>query len=53
MNTTMDAIMPGIVREGIRSVWELNQVEVNDGARTASSDTDDFTLFAVPGVFVP
>ena len=53
VNTTLDAIMPGVVREGVRSVWEFNKVEVNDGGADGDSDTDDFTLFAVPGVFVP
>jgi hypothetical protein len=52
-STTLDAIMPGVVREGVRSVWEFNRIEVNDGGADGDSATDDFTLFAVPGVFVP
>ena len=45
--TTAEAIAPGSVPEGMRSIWELGRVEIRDAG------VDDYTLFAVQGVFVP
>jgi hypothetical protein len=42
--TTFDAIVPGIVKERQRAIWELGQVEVRDGAGD---------VFLRQGVFVP
>ena len=42
--TTADAITPGMVPEGKRTIWELSQVEVRDGAGAP---------FAREGLFVP
>jgi hypothetical protein len=43
-STTFDAIVPGIVKERQRAIWELGQVEVRD-------DLGD--VFLRQGVFVP
>ena len=51
--TTAEAIMPGAVTEGARSIWELGQISVNDGGPDGLAATQDNTLFAVQGVFVP
>jgi hypothetical protein len=52
--TTADAVMPGVVREGKRAVWELGQVQVYDGGADGDADTTgDNTLFATQGLFVP
>jgi hypothetical protein len=52
--TTVDAVMPGAVTESKRSVWELGQVQVDDGGADGDADTaGDNTLFMVQGVFVP
>ena len=46
--------MPGTVTEGKRAVWELGQVQVDDGGADGDADTaGDNTLFMVQGVFVP
>ena len=42
--TTADALVPGMVDEGARAVWQLGDFEVLDG---------DGRVFARPGVFVP
>jgi hypothetical protein len=62
LNTTLDAVIPGIVRESKRAVWELGQIEVKDagpngtgygtGCPGACGDGDEQT-FMRQGVFVP
>ena len=52
--TSMDAISPGAVTEGKRSVWQLDQVRLFDGGADGDGDTvGDNTLFARAGLFVP
>ena len=51
--TTLDAVVPGTIREGKRSVWELDRVRVNDGGADGLAATTPNTLFAVQGLFVP
>jgi hypothetical protein len=53
ITTTFDAVMPGSVPEGKRSVWELGDVRVYDGGLDGLASTNDNTLFARQGVFVP
>jgi hypothetical protein len=53
VNTTLQAIVPGAIREEQRMTWELGQVQVSDGGQDGMSSTADNTLFAVEGVFVP
>jgi hypothetical protein len=61
LNTTADAIVPGTVIEGRRSIWELGQVEVKDAGPNGTGyancppvcgDGDEAT-FLREGVFVP
>jgi hypothetical protein len=52
--TTADAVVPGVVPEGRRSIWELGQVEVFDGgADGLASSTGDNSPFERQGLFVP
>jgi hypothetical protein len=51
--TTVDALMPGAIREGRRSVWELGQVVVYDGGPDGDAATPDNTVFARQGIFIP
>jgi hypothetical protein len=52
--TSFDAVTPGAVPEGKRSVWELGKLAVYDGGADEDADTaGDNTLFAAPGIFVP
>jgi hypothetical protein len=52
--TTVDALVPGTVSEGKRSVWELGQIQVDDGGDDWDAETPaGNTLFMVQGLFVP
>jgi TolB protein len=51
--TSADAVLPGTVTEGKRSVWELGKLRVFDGGADGDAQTGGNTLFATQGVFVP
>jgi len=53
IDTTADAVLPGVVKELRRSIWQLGQVQVFDGGADGVVSTTPNTLFAVQGVFVP
>ena len=49
-----DALVPGIVKEGARAIWQLDQVRLYDGGADSDGDTAaDNSLFADAGLFVP
>jgi Tol biopolymer transport system component len=53
-STTANAIMPGLVKRGLRTIWQLGQVKVYDGGADSDGDTtSDNTLFADEGIFAP
>jgi hypothetical protein len=51
--TTLDAVVPGAIPEGRRSVWQLAQIDVLDGGSDGIAATTPNTLFARQGIFVP
>jgi hypothetical protein len=52
--TTADSLVPGMVKEGARAIWQFDQVRVYDGGADFDADTPaDNRLFFVQGVFVP
>ena len=53
ITTTMDAVTPGAVPEGKRSIWALDQARVYDGGADGLASTAPNTLFARQGVFIP
>jgi TolB protein len=53
VTTTMDAQIPGAVKEGKRAIWEVGQVEVIDGGADGLLSTSGNTLFLKQGVFIP
>ncbi|MGH2978748.1 MAG: acetylxylan esterase [Solirubrobacterales bacterium] len=53
VSTTIDALAPGAVPEGQRSIWALGQVQVFDGGPDGIAATAGNSLFAVQGIFVP
>jgi len=54
LDTSVDALVPGAVKEGERSIWALGQIGVYDGGADADpSTTGDNTLFMDQGIFVP
>ena len=53
IETTMNAVEPGAVKEAERMTVEVDQLQVRDGGPDGSVSTSPNTLFAVQGVFVP
>jgi hypothetical protein len=53
VDTTVDALVPGAVREKARAIWELGQIEVRDGGADGDADTDPNTPFTRQGIFIP
>jgi TolB protein len=53
VSTTVDAVVPGAVKEGHRAIWELDRVHVRDGGPDGVAATADNRVFARPGLFVP
>ena len=54
LGTRADALVPGLVQESTRTIWQLDQVRILDGGADLDADTlADNRLFAVSGVFVP
>jgi TolB protein len=52
-STSADALIPGAIKEGRRSVWQLGQVVVYDGGADGDTATAGNTVFARQGVFIP
>ena len=52
-STSLDAVVPGAIKEGKRTIWEMGQIYVNDGGADGVTSTHPNTLFARQGVFVP
>jgi WD40-like Beta Propeller Repeat len=54
LGTSADALVPGMVKESARAIWQMDQVRVFDGGADSDADTAaDNRLFFVQGVFVP
>jgi Tol biopolymer transport system component len=54
LSTTIDALVPGAVRERLRSIWQVGQVRVFDGGADGDGSTAaDNTVFLTQGLFVP
>jgi hypothetical protein len=53
INTAVNALIPGAVREGDRAIWALGSVEVYDGGPDGVGATNDNTLFADHGLLIP
>jgi len=53
VNTTANALMPGIVRDGDAAVWQVGQIELTDSGPDGTRGNGDDDLFAVQGVFLP
>jgi len=53
LNTTADAVVPGLVVETKRTIWQMSDVELRDGGPDGLASTQDNTRFARQGIFVP
>jgi hypothetical protein len=53
VDTTFNSLVPGVIREGRRAIWQLGRAELRDGGADGLATTDDYSRFATQGVFVP
>jgi hypothetical protein len=53
VTTSADALNPGSVPEGVRTMWQLSAVVVFDGGADGLVATTPNTLFARQGIFIP
>jgi hypothetical protein len=61
VSTTLDAVLPGTVSEGMRSIWELGQAEVRDAGPNGTGYAScpptcgdgDESAFMHEGIFTP
>jgi Tol biopolymer transport system component len=53
LSTSADALVPGSVIGGKRSIWALGELKINDGGQDGIAATSPNSTFAVQGVFVP
>lgn len=52
-HTTAEALIPGFMREGGRSVVKVGEVQVWDGGPDRDTETDPNHVFAWQGIFLP
>ena len=52
-NTTANSLIPGMVVEGKRAIWQISSVVVQDGGSDGLASTTPNGLFATQGLFVP
>jgi len=54
MQTTLNAVIPGSIKDAKRAIWETDDLRVYDGgADGVGSTTADNTVFLRSGVFIP
>ena len=53
LTTTADSIVPGAIKEGKRTIWQLGKVNVFDGGADGFPSTFPNDVFLTQGVFVP
>jgi glucose/arabinose dehydrogenase len=53
VSTTADAVLAGVIKEEVRSIWKVGQIEVLDGGPDGLASTANNTVFARQGVFAP
>jgi hypothetical protein len=53
VSTTADAVTPGVIKEGLRTIWNAGQIVVRDGGPDGLVSTNDNTVFLRQGVFAP
>ena len=53
LQTSADALLPGIVTEQKRAIWQMTDTLIYDGGPDGQASTQDNMLFARQGLFVP
>jgi hypothetical protein len=51
--TSIDTLTPNAIREGKRSIWELDQIHISDGGPHGDPQEFAGTPFLIQGLFVP
>jgi subtilisin family serine protease len=51
--TTAEAIVPGLLKEGARAIWQLDEIDIGDGGPDGDVFTAPNQIFATQGIFVP
>jgi hypothetical protein len=51
--TSLNAVVPGMITESKRSIWDLSDITVSDGGSDGLVSTSPNTVLARQGVFVP
>jgi dipeptidyl aminopeptidase/acylaminoacyl peptidase len=53
LESALNVLIPGAVKEKQRAIWEIGQVRIYDGGADGLADTEPNTLFMTQGLFVP
>ena len=53
VSTTADGVVPGSIKEEVRSNWQIGQIDVLDGGSDGLASTTPNTIFARQGIFTP
>jgi ABC-type phosphate transport system substrate-binding protein len=51
--TSFNAVVPGAIVAGKRAIWQLGQVQVNDGGADGVASTNPNSVFERQGIFIP
>ena len=51
--TTAEAILPGLLKEGARAIWRMDEIDIGDGGPDGDVFTPPNQIFATQGIFVP
>ena len=53
VSTTANALAPGAITAGVRTIWQLGKVDVYDGGADGVASTTPNTRYLTQGYFVP
>jgi hypothetical protein len=53
VNTSANALVPGVVRSGAQAIWQLGQVQVLDSGPDGTRGNSDDEPLAVQGIYLP
>jgi hypothetical protein len=53
INTTANSVVPGTVKGGKRSIWQMAKVDLYDGGSDGVASTEPNTLFMTQGLWAP
>jgi hypothetical protein len=51
--TTAEAVLPGLVKEGARTIWQMGEIDIADGGPDGVIGTQPNQIFATQGIFIP